>query len=240
MPRKYTITYHTVASPIVEPITKFGGQPVWIGEPQWPLSRMYGTPMHFICQIALPPDIFGDTTGRMAYLFMTDWTYEGLLPYTFEPDSGENALIVQPGEIWPGPSLPSATGPTLYRRGREQGRWVQYPTEVAVELRPGEDPPEGTWVDVHSTDRDAWDAYWAALEEDKVGGTYVPSSNWMPLPAPNWNPLGSSERWRLLLQLNAKNNAGGDPFFLNLADDGVGYAFLSEDGRSGKFLWVRS
>lgn len=53
MPKKYTNTYREVTSPIMEPVTKFGGQPVWIGEPQWPVSRQYGTPMQFICQIAL-------------------------------------------------------------------------------------------------------------------------------------------------------------------------------------------
>jgi hypothetical protein len=28
-------------------------------------------------------------------------------------------------------------------------------------------------------------------------------------------------------------------FFLNLSYDGVGYAFLSPDGRTGQFLWSR-
>jgi hypothetical protein len=43
-----------------------------------------------------------------------------------------------------------------------------------------------------------------------------------------------------VLQLNAKDNADETaPFFLNIAYDAIGYAFLSPDGRSGEFLWAR-
>jgi hypothetical protein len=94
MPRKYTITYHDAPAPISEPVTKFGGQPVWITEPQWPLSKMYRTPMQFICQIAVPAEIIGDDAFRIAYLFMTDWDGEGLFPDTFEPESGEKNHLV--------------------------------------------------------------------------------------------------------------------------------------------------
>jgi hypothetical protein len=48
-----------------------------------------------------------------------------------------------------------------------------------------------------------------------------------------------SDGWRLLLQLSTKNNELGDPFFVNFAWDGIGYAFLSPDGTTGKFLWTR-
>jgi len=72
MPRKATITYREVTAPITDPITKFGGQPVWVGDPSWPLSRAHGTPMQFICQV---PSRTGTPCGleaRMAYLFVTD------------------------------------------------------------------------------------------------------------------------------------------------------------------------
>jgi hypothetical protein len=71
VPRKYGIIYREVASPIADPVTKFGGQPVWVDEPSWPVSRSYGTPMQFICQIALPTDLFGGIEPRMAYLFIS-------------------------------------------------------------------------------------------------------------------------------------------------------------------------
>jgi hypothetical protein len=234
MVRKYAISYDEVTSPITTPVTKFGGQPVWLEEPRWPLSRMYGSPMQFICQIALDPILFGNLPTRMAYLFITDWDYEGLLPDTSNPDGGENALILQPGGTWSGPALPLYEGPSLYRRAHRNGRWEQTPCELDVALRLGEDPDAGTWDDVDSDDKEAWDAYFSALCEDKIGGTPVPTIN-------NAGKLAAlTAEWRLLLQLNAKDNEGnGDPFFLNLSYDGVGYAFISPDGRTGRFVWSR-
>jgi hypothetical protein len=49
MPAKCTISYREVSSPNTTPVTKFGGQPVWLDEPSWPVSRVYGDPMQFIC-----------------------------------------------------------------------------------------------------------------------------------------------------------------------------------------------
>ncbi|AQY20463.1 hypothetical protein T261_05774 [Streptomyces lydicus] len=40
------------------------------------------------------------------------------------------------------------------------------------------------------------------------------------------------EGWRLVVQLT-----DGEPFFLNFGDAGIGYAFLSPDGKEGRFLW---
>jgi len=39
MPKKHCIAFEKVSTPITEPVTKFGGQPVWISDPQWPVSR---------------------------------------------------------------------------------------------------------------------------------------------------------------------------------------------------------
>ena len=38
-------------APIREPVTKFGGQPVWLDAPAWPLSASQGRPMRFLGQI---------------------------------------------------------------------------------------------------------------------------------------------------------------------------------------------
>jgi hypothetical protein len=233
MPRKYTIRYREALEPIREPVTKFGGRPVWIAEPQWPMSHLYDRPMHFVCQIVLDPALFGELPTRMAYVFLTDWDGESVFPDTMEPDGGENAVIVQPGGTWVGECLPLSDGPGIYRRAWRNERWEQTPCELAVELHPGEDPHSGVWDEVDSDNERAWAAYFAALYEDKIGGTPVPT------------PFGSRfeagpDQWRLLLQLSAKDNdQDSDPFFLNLASDGVGYAFLSPDGRGGKFLWNR-
>ena len=99
-------------------------------------------------------------------------------------------------------------------------------------MRPRDDPEPRTWDNIDSRNRLAWDAWFEALLEDKIAGAPVPTMNrpWFP----------DLEQWRLLLQLNAKDNADNDDqFSLNMAYDAVSYAFLSADGRSGKFLWSR-
>jgi|GEM_PF-4199221 len=53
MKARYDIEFVRSDVAINEPVTKFGGQPVWIGEPEWPMSRGRGTPMRFIGQVAL-------------------------------------------------------------------------------------------------------------------------------------------------------------------------------------------
>jgi hypothetical protein len=124
----------------------------------------------------------------------------------------------------------------LYRRFHRHGRWEQEPCEFAVELRQGDDPADaGAWnqFPADPADTAAHDAYWAALLEDKVSGTLVPTP---------FGPRFEADfvGWRLVLQLHAKDNADETgPFFLNLAYDAVSYAFLSPNGRSGKFLWAR-
>lgn len=46
-------------------------------------------------------------------------------------------------------------------------------------------------------------------------------------------PDGKEENWNLVLQLDSTSV----PFCLNFGDSGVGYAFISNDGKTGKFLW---
>jgi hypothetical protein len=68
---KYDIEFIEADAPITDPVTKFGVQPVWLERPEWPLSKELGRQMQFVCQIALDPDIFGVSPGKMAYLFIT-------------------------------------------------------------------------------------------------------------------------------------------------------------------------
>lgn len=78
---------------IDDPITKFGGQPNWAAEACWPLSKETGNPMGFICQILLDNKLFPGGKNKIAYIFMTDG--EDFVDGTWEPDSGENAVIIQ-------------------------------------------------------------------------------------------------------------------------------------------------
>ncbi len=76
------------------PKTKFGGQPDWVETPQWPISTELKGPMRFIAQIEVG-DVFPDHKGKVAYIFMTEDDDE-YIDGTWEPDGGENAVIIQP------------------------------------------------------------------------------------------------------------------------------------------------
>lgn len=220
---KYSLIFREVQQPITRPMTKFGGQPTWLTAPQWPLSRSTGEPMQFICQVALDPHVFGEIPGRMAYLFITD--EETFVDNTFDPDGGENAVIIQPGtsEI---PNQPLLTGPSLYRMVSHSSEEDLVPEscEFAVEASPGEDLEVIVEDEQPYESSQAWTQFTAFCSEIKIGGT--PAF----LQGPEF-PEGGN--WRLLLQLDSANV----PFSVNFGDAGVGYAFLSEDGTSGKFLW---
>jgi uncharacterized protein YwqG len=88
---------------------KFGGQPDWIESSQWPLSSSLGRPMKFICQVPLG-EVFPEHQGKVAYLFMTE--EEEYADGTWEPDGGENAVIIQPGGIVAVPVEEIEVGPT--------------------------------------------------------------------------------------------------------------------------------
>ena len=134
MPTKRTITFIEATAPIREPITKFGGQPVWLDAPQWPLSRETGNPMRFIAQIRLADVAELTTSARMAYLFMTEEEDGEFVDGTYEPDGGENAIILQPGDTKL-PTVAKIEGPTLFRMAEQQ----REPCEFTVELIEEED-----------------------------------------------------------------------------------------------------
>lgn len=214
MLKKYVMTAQDANAPILAPVTKLGGQPVWLAAPQWPLSKQLGVPMRFIGQFEILPDVFGVQEARMAYLFMTD--ADEYVDETWLPDGGENAVLLQPGS-YAGLSAPQATGPTLFdpifdERHMRQGESAR---EYRVTLTAGEDPD----------DLDESDAGYADLvNESKIGGApgFIQSPEY---PGPG--------NWRLLAQLDSAIVAAGP----NFGDAGIGYLFLSEDGRVGKFLW---
>ncbi|MER5180496.1 hypothetical protein ABT009_19340 [Streptomyces sp. NPDC002896] len=187
------VVFHPANAPVREPVTKAGGQPVWLEEPQWPLSRETGEPMQFLAQFELDG-------GGLGYLFMTgdddEWV-DG----TYEPEGGENAVIVQPGGRIPDFVAvgPQAEGPTVG------------PDHLP---RPAETDPDGQEAD---PDGEPWQF---------LGGPDI---------EPQWlqGEETPGEGWRLVVQLDSC----GLPFYVNFGDAGVGYAFVSPDGKEGRFLW---
>jgi hypothetical protein len=206
---KATIDFREADAPIRRPVTKFGGQPVWVGEPTWPLSRKTGRPMRFIGQVALDPRIFGPLPARMAYLFITDEPEP--VDGTGDAEAGENAVVLQPG-LFAGPSVQRAEGPTLYRMVERPGAAgpVAEPCEYEAILTFGEDhEPDGR-------DQEGF--------PNQVGGTphYLQGEE-----ALRGGP------YRLLLQLDSNSV----PFHLEFGDAGIGYALISAGGTVGVFFW---
>ncbi|MBX2811432.1 MAG: DUF1963 domain-containing protein [Myxococcales bacterium] len=220
--KRQSIEFVTTTVPIREPLTKFGGQPFWLGEPQWPLSAKTGKPMQFIAQIALTEDIFGSIPAEMAYIFMAD--SDGSLS-TWSPNSGENAVILQPGTS-ASPITQKPEGPTLYQRHRSRDRQQisREPCEFGVRGSVTIDPAFVPIRERTEWSDEQWIQYERALDGNKIGGTPIFLQN-DEFPGPG--------EWFLLLQLDSTSV----PFYINFGDAGVGYAFLSTDGRTGKFLW---
>ena len=180
---------------------KFGGQPLWLDEPAWPLSRSTGRLMRFICQVPIPPGFAGDQ--EVAYVF-----YAGGDEYAdrgWEARGGENAVILQPGPFRPVvPTKPVTIGPVLQELIYENGRRLLDDVELHAEI-----------VDID-------------LEPDRATTQYLGEPVWIQCDdTPTRGP------WRLLLQIDSAT----DRFRLNLGDAGVAYVFVSEDGRSARFLW---
>lgn len=216
MALRSVIEFIPSAAPIPGFTTKFGGQPAWLEAPQWPLSRQTGQPMQFIGQIALDPRLFPGSEGEIAYVFMTCAEVDG----TWEPDGGENAVIIQPGPLPPPVEVSAqATGPVLFEEGDD---FVHVEREYHVKLATGEDPAgqdRAPNVDGHGGD-DPDDI----TVENKIGGHACFIQNYE-------YPAGDG--WRLLLQLDSTSV----PFWVNFGDAGVAYLFLNADGTAGKMLW---
>ena len=198
------LEFKAANQPITTIKTKFGGQPVWLEEPQWPQNAQ-GKPLHFIGQVVIDPNLFPEAAGQVAYLFMSSEEDA----QTWDPDSGDNAVIIQPGT----PRLhvkvePSNQGPTLMEEEFEaQGRTKEEPYQVVPDL----------------LDEDAYKDYFRQLGGNKIGGTplFVQAEEY---------PKGFD---RLLLQLVSTKL----PFDINFGDSGTGYLFIDSKGTQGRFLW---
>lgn len=225
MPKKQLIEFRESAAPISDAVTKFGGQPAWVEEPAWPMSRETGNQMRFIGQIELRSEHGFNTPARMAYLFMTEEEDGDFVDGTYEPDGGENAVILQPGST----SIPTtnkAEGPTLFKMVSVEGkeRLQPQPCEFEVSFAEVGDIEFVAEVERFKLSKEAAEAVTGNYEESKVGGSPAfMQGDEFPFEQPS----------QLLLQLDSCSV----PFSINFGDAGVGYAFLNEDGTQAKFLW---
>ena len=187
--------------------TKFGGQPDWLSEPEWPISKETGNPMRFICQIDLTEVGFGKNKSKFAYLFMTD--EDEFIDGTWEADGGENAIILQPNNnVAKTKSI--YNGPTLYKMVKKlfKKRLVQQDFECAVKTTKEPENPDNEEFDI----RNKFNGKPNFIQGDEY-------------------PTG--DNWNLLIQLDSTNV----PFSINFGDAGVGYGFINEKENKAKFIW---
>lgn len=207
------------------PFTRFGGQPDWLSQPQWPVSRSLAKPMEFVGQLALHPDDFPWLhEPKMAYLFVTNDEEDPGGIEIWHPFAGENAVIVQPGET-PGWIRQFSTEPT----GPSVG------PEVSVRLTPRSDPElldNAQMGELGRRDRDLAHHYSALLDYDKVGGT---PNFFQGLEFPDFTTrtTATDPSTATPILMVTDDDATG----LNLGDAGRGVAFLSPDQRQGAYLW---
>jgi len=227
MPKHAKIHFIESESPITQAVSKFGGQPVWLTQPQWPLSRSSGKPMQFIAQIALDDALWPGTTGKMAYLFMSE-NEEDICLNTCGAEGGENALIIQPSTAeLPVKVAANVSAPALCRYEDKVKQRLPKPCEYAVELIPCEEPK---WLDQDAVcelidyDYEALEAYGDVMGGNKLGGNPMFLQN---------DEFPEGQGRRLLLQLDSTQV----PFELDFGDAGVGYAFIDASGERGPFLW---
>jgi len=216
------------AAPITQPVAKLGGQPVWLDKPFWPVSQSFGTPMTFVGQLPVPgPEL------RMTYLFVTedDWA----VAETYDPDAGENALIVQPGGRTPdflvGHEIDH--GPSLWRHG---ATWVErVPVEFQVDLSALDE------ADERALDEElAWqEATRDGVLRDPPQGDRLPPRSYVGGSPVFWQAeVRVPEPWRFFYQLDGGEGWADEPYALNFGG-GTGYAFLSPDEKEGRFYWDR-
>ncbi|PKT70951.1 hypothetical protein CW362_21740 [Streptomyces populi] len=223
---RLAMSFRAVTEPVTEPVTKFGGRPVWLEEPTWPLDPSTGEPLVFIGQFRVPGEEL-----RLAYLFLAeDDRVMGM-----DPTSGEAVVLVQPGGRVPSFAVigpPGTQGRSLWRWGADE---TEIPVELSVDLTPM--PPE---LDAEANHHAAWWRYMrhegpevrlpsGDEPEDFMGGTAV---------LPNGRAWGvEDDSWQFLCQFadRGEETDSGDPFFLNFGY-GSGFVFMSSDHREGRFL----
>jgi hypothetical protein len=199
-----------VAEPLTGPATKFGGQPVWLERPAWPVSRPTGKRMVFVGQVALDPALLGEhSAGEVAYFFMTEDEEEyvdGTLGAGGRRARGRDPAL---GREPPVETREIPTGRTVPLIGPSGAVTDQPSPSFAVSLGRVEDEPSPA---ANGTDFNL------------MGGP----RQWLQGEGP---PPGEGRQFVLSLDSTAL------PLWVNFGDAGVGYIFVSSDCRQGRCLW---
>lgn len=190
--------------------TKFGGRPDWLKSPQWPIDSFTDEPYRFICQIKIDPELFPQCDAKMAYFFLKDRESNQSIVH-------ETAVILQPGKNNHVTTVKKPHGPSLQQMVPRKG----YKTK----LFPQDFRQSPELVPVSQKEIDQ--AHVSGEPLNKIGGPpeFITSKNYPD----------DSGKWHLLFQL-CKNTL---PFELGIAENGVCYGFISEDGKQCRMIVQR-
>ena len=222
--------------PIAKLVTKFGGQPTWITQPEWPISRATKNPMRFICQIALDDEIIGGLSGSMAFVFTSDYSPE---ISEWSQESGEAAVIIQPlgclsQDLETGPI---ENGPSLFRitKGKRKllfRKKVRTSCEYAVETIRDEDPDSIDIFESLSMEKKLSQDH---LDGNKIGG--IPAIMYdIPFSTSEiWNTKSTPQdhKWRFIMQIDQTQ----DTYRIDFENLSIGYLFVSHDFSEGLIDW---
>jgi len=214
---------------ISEPITKFGGQPIWINTPQWPLYAYSAKPqkMLFMGQIVLDAALFSGSEGVVAYIFFWE---EG------EPLSEEQMVIVLQTQNDPhlNKSFSSGldviafeediTGPTVFELDVKRQKVLKEYQVLLESLQVEEKLPLGKHLEYNwSDDPPHYSFMDTKLGGNKIGGQPVFFSTTYPKPY-------APEGWYLLLQMMPKKeDCYSFPFFVGVYPLSIIQIFVSKD-----------
>ena len=227
--------FQIVESPtkITEPITKFGGQPVWISQPSWPLCPETSEKMLFMAQISLNPELFPNNNGTMVYIFFSgDSEIINEVDIATVIQTYENAYLDDDNFEYASES----TGPIICEL--DENRQAIYKEYKAV-LQPIEDEKMVLLEERYTIDD--WDCEVkfhftkSFLAGNKIGGQplYIQG---LTNPPYEFN----SEEWLLLLQLAPTQGYWDNlqpnfyPFHMDLDDCGILTIFISSDYKQTK------
>ncbi len=222
------MSFRPAAAPIRDVVAKLGGQPVWLDEPFWPTSQAFGTPMTFVGQFPI-----SGPEPRMTYLFVTE--DEWAVAETYDPDGGENAVIVQPGGRIPRFLAGTATtdGPSLWRHGATWAEKVPVEFHIDMSALCGAD-------DRALEEEIAWNeaARNGIFRDPPQHGRLPPRSYVGGMPLFWQADVRVPGPWQFFFQLDGGEGWGDEPYALNFGG-GTGYAFLSPDEKEGRFYCDR-
>jgi predicted DNA-binding WGR domain protein len=225
---KFQITGFTEAlEPVTKPITKFGGQPVWLEEPRWAICPGNGQKIPFLCQIELISELFGEIKSKIAYIF------HGGNPDGSEPgwltDHGDTAIVLQPGNLVFHQDMGISehfiidkTGPTLQSITQYiDGKYISRDVEYLPITKNGNDH-------AHINEKQSSEARMG----HKIGGTpFLWDDEFMP--------DGGQSDWSLLLQMESTDATEIEtPFGVYYGDGGCGWWYISRDGTKAEYFEI--